>query len=270
MNRIAIMGAGWLGRPLGQALVKQGHLVNASTTSPEKMIELKADGMAPYLIKAEASGITGTDVDDFFDAEVLILNIPPGGRRNPNVEQDHPRQIQQILAKATKSGVQKLVFISSTSVYGNTNERVTEETPTQPSTASGRALVAAEQLVQQQSGANTIVRMSGLVGGERQAGRFFAGKKEVPNGSAPINFIHRKDAVQVILAILEQKAWGEIFNACADEHPEKAVFYAAQAKKQGYEPPTFLPGKSNYKTISNQKLKQQLGYKFAYPNPMEF
>ena len=113
--------------------------------------------------------------------------------------------------------------------------------------------------------------MGGLVGGDRKAGRFLAGKKDVKNGNAPINMIHRDDCIGVINEIVEQEIWEETFNVCADEHPTRKEFYLAQTAKQELEAPTFSDDEEvSFKIISNEKVKTLLGYNFLYPDPMEF
>ena len=69
INSIAILGAGWLGKPLGKRLVKLGYEVNGSTTSPEKLASIQDDGMIPYIIKV-SDHIQGDNWQDFFQADV--------------------------------------------------------------------------------------------------------------------------------------------------------------------------------------------------------
>ncbi len=270
MDRISILGAGWLGLPLGKALIDDGYEVLGSTTRRERIPELEKAGIRPYCFTV-GEAIQAGDIQGFFESDILILNIPPG-RRRPEVEREHPQQIGQVLEWAKSGKVSRLLFISSTGVYGNLNRVVTEADPPSPSRASGKALAAAEALLLAEDGLQvTLLRLAGLVGGERKAGRWFAGKKDVKNGDAPVNLVHRDDCIGVIRAILEKDAWGETFNLCADKHPTRRAFYTAQAKKEGLEPPTFAEGSpSRFKIVSNQKVKAALGYRLIYPDPMDF
>ena len=105
--------------------------------------------------------------------------------------------------------------------------------------------------------------MSGLVGGDRKAGRFFAGKRDVPEGNAPVNLVHLDDCIGVVEAQIQQAAWGKLYNVCADDHPRKADYYTAQAIAEGFDPPTFLPDETpRYKVVSNEKVRGELGYVF--------
>ena len=265
---ISILGCGWLGFPLAQHLLQKGYTIKGSTTSESKLPILQAEGIASYLIKAtpEVEGNL-----KFFKSDILILNIPPK-RRTPQVEIFHPQQITSIIKAAKKGGITKVIFASSTGVYPNTGGIVTEATPTNPVRNSRIALVKAEQLLLAETTfQTTIVRLAGLVGGDRKAGRFFAGKTNIPNGNARVNMVHRQDCIQIITTIIEQNHWGEIFNVCAAQHPTKADFYTAQAQKQGFATPSFLRNETtDFKIVSNEKVKQVLGYRFLWDDPMEF
>jgi len=98
-----------------------------------------------------------------------------------------------------------------------------------------------------------------------------AGKKDIPNGNAFVNMVHRADCIGVITTIIQQERWGKLYNVCADEHPTRAAFYTSQAARQGFEVPQFKQeGEAAYKVISNAKLKRDLDYQFLHPDPMLF
>ncbi|MGD9900374.1 MAG: NAD-dependent epimerase/dehydratase family protein, partial [Calditrichaceae bacterium] len=213
--------------------------------------------------------ITGKNISRFFDSDILIINIPPG--RHDNVAENHIRQINSVIMSLLKSSIKRIVFVSSTSVYGNNNKEVRESDETNPETESGKALKAAEQLLLDQSVYNPVIlRLAGLAGGDRNPGRFFAGKKQIRNGSAPVNFIHRDDCIRLIFEIVRQNVRG-IFNACADLHPSRSDFYRKTAKDLGLEPPEFVNDESgSFKIINSDKIKKHIDYRFKYPDPMKF
>ena len=185
---------------------------------------------------------------------------------------DSPLQIAAILEHAHKYGIRKILFISSTSVYGNVNRIVTEADDLKPETSSAQALAKVEELLMGQTAIEvTILRMGGLVGLKRPAGRFLAGKTDIRNGLAPVNMVHQEDCISVITSIIEQEKWGTIYNVCSDEHPSKKDFYTHQALKQGFELPTFLEEDTfDYKEVSNYKVKKELNYRFKFPDPMGY
>jgi len=269
--RISVLGCGWLGLPLAKRLIELGHIVKGSTTTAQKIAILHKNKIDPFLIEVQKK-IKGNNLQHFFNSGILIINIPPGRKRR-DVARAHPRQVAAIIEKALLHGTKRVLFVSSTSVYGNVNRVVTESDDPRPETASGEALVAAEEmLMRQEDLETTIVRFGGLVGEDRKAGRFLAGKTDVKNGDAPVNMIHRDDCIEVIAQIIAKDSWGDIFNVCADEHPTRKAFYTAQAKKQGFEVPIFSESEAlvSYKEVSNYKVKQVLNYEFLNPDPMMF
>lgn len=272
IQTISLLGAGWLGTPLGRALHEDGYTVKGSTTRVERFPELKQNGIMPFQLYIEGEQMRAeSPVDDFFQCDLLILNLPPG-RRQPDVETEYPKRIKSVSMLAQQYEIPYCLFASSTSVYPNTNNVVVENDAETPSTASGKALLTAERylglITQPQT---TILRLGGLVGGNRQPGRFLAGKKELKNGQAPVNLVHQDDCIRICQEIIRQHKWGETYNVVADDHPLRQSFYPEQARKLGLVPPTFKNDpQPSFKVVSNHKVKEDLGYDFIWPDPMAF
>ncbi|MEO0339140.1 MAG: SDR family oxidoreductase, partial [Bacteroidota bacterium] len=265
IQTISIVGAGWLGLPLGVQLVKEGYVVKGSTTRVERLVDLEKSGLQSYHLKVtDKVQYLGGNPQDFFNCDLLVVNIPPR-RRQENIEEVYPIQIRTIL-EAAAAPVSYLIFVGSSSVYGNQNTEVTETSVLKPETASARALVEAEKMVQQSTIPATILRMGGLAGANRKLGRFLAGKKDLKNAEAPVNLVHLDDCIAVIKAVIEQGKWEEIYNVSTDKHPTRRKLYTQQAEQLGLEAPTFLEnGKVEYKLVSNEKVKRELGYQFLWP-----
>lgn len=269
MNKISIIGCGWLGLPLGEFLVQQGYSLLGSTTTIPKIELIRKAGIEPYLITAGPT-LEGEGLNDFFSSDILIINIPPR-RRRPNVKALHFTEVKNVIDAAVKGRIQKIIFCSSTGVYPNTNDVVDESHPLIAQTESTGAIIEIEGYLKKVAIESTILRFSGLVGGDRKAGRFLAGKKNLKNGNAPINLVHRTDCIQVIHEVIRQNSWNEVFNVCADQHPLRKDFYKEQTRKQGLEPPSFSDEEElSYKMVSNARVKKVLGYSFLHPDPNKF
>lgn len=271
--KISILGCGWLGQPLAISLLKRGeHRIKGSTTTPTKISGLEEAGIEPYLIKLNPE-LDCNDCDSFWDADVLILNIPPGRGRD-NITDYHTAQIQSVIDQLEPSPIEHLVFISSTSVYPELSGVVEEEDAVEGEAGrdSGNALLEAEKmLTQEKSFETTVLRFGGLYGYDRHPAKYLSGKENLDKARAPINLIHQDDCIQIIQKIIEDKITGEIFNAVSDGHPPRELYYTEAAKAMGLEPPTFRKdNKSDYKVVSNRKLKEKLHYQFKYPNPIHF
>jgi len=266
IGRIAILGCGWLGLPLAAKLASAGYAVNGSTRSEEKLRSIQLLGIEPFKISVDEH-IEGEELAAFFDVDLLIINFPPG-RRHPDVETRHPKQVRSIVEAAQAQKVPRIIFTSSTGVYGNEAQYAIESTPLAPVRASGKALVRAEQYLQSIENVEvTILRLAGLFGGSRNPARFMAGKENLTNGAAPVNLVHLDDVLACIEQVIEQEAFGQVFNVCADAHPSRKAFYTKQAQLQGLKPATFIDeADSQNKIVVNDKIKQALGVDFEKSN----
>lgn len=259
---VSILGCGWYGMELAKALIVQGHQVKGSVTSPEKLKSLSAQGIQPFLISFEKDSENYDPY--FFNTEVLFICIPP--KKSAGLQSDYPHKIQQILKAAKLHKVPNLVFISSTAVYGDTNTELNELNDPVPETASGKAILEAETLLQKQKDVTiTIVRFAGLVGPDRDPGRFFSGKTDLPNGQAPLNLIHLKDCIGFSLNVMARQVYGHTFNACCPDHPAKQDFYTAASKSANLTPPVFKDELLKWKIISSMHLPL-LNYTYQVTN----
>jgi len=270
MKKISILGCGWLGLPLAKSLIaKRRYFVNGSTTSENKLSILKDAGINPFLVALESESISETINDFLAESEILIIDIPPKLRGNiPETSASSRKvfveKIENLIPFIEKSTIKKVLFVSSTSVYGDENGIITEETIPNPETESGKQLLLAEALLQKnQNFETTILRFGGLIGEDRHPVKFLAGKENLENPDAPVNLIHQNDCIEIIEAIIQQSKWNEVFNAAAPFHPTRQEYYTQKAKEQNLILPKFSSEKSNItKVISSEKVENILKYQF--------
>ena len=269
MNKISILGCGWLGLPLAKRLIQKGNSINGSTTSENKLSILKDVGIKPFLVALESESISEAIIDFLAESEILIIDIPPKLRGN-NAETSHStrkvfvEKIENLIPFIAKSTIKKVLFVSSTSVYGDQNDLITEETNPNPETESGKQLLLAEAILQEnQNFETTILRFGGLIGEDRHPVKFLAGKENLENPDAPVNLIHQNDCINIIEQIILQSKWNEVFNAVAPFHPTREDYYTQKAKEQNLILPKFSTEKSNIKKIiSSEKIENILNYQF--------
>jgi nucleoside-diphosphate-sugar epimerase len=265
MKQISILGCGWLGMPLAKSLLEKGFSVKGSTTSFEKISALESNGIQPFQIELSQTEIKG-EIDSFLEnSEILIIDIPPKLRSISS--ENFVKKIENLIPFIEKAKIEKVIFISSTSVYSDapsTALRVTESTKPNPETESGKQLLATEILLQ--SNANfktTVVRFGGLIGDNRHPLHFLAGRKNIENPEAPINLIHQEDCIGIIEAIVKQECWNETFNAVAPFHPTRKEYYTQKAKELGLLLPEFVNSKIAFgKIILSDKVEKVLDYHF--------
>jgi nucleoside-diphosphate-sugar epimerase len=260
---VSILGCGWYGEALGLSLVQKGINVKGSVTSAEKLGTLFSLGILPYpaLFNADSESFD----PGFFKCEVMVISIPPKFRQG---ETDaYIPKIQRIIQTILQYQIKKVIYISSTAVYGDSNSEVNELTDPQPDNPQGAILLEAEKLFQAETTfKTTIIRFGGLIGDDRDPGRFFAGKTAIPNGRAPVNLIHLQDCVGITGAVLQNNAFGYLFNACSPQHPHKADFYREASLRAGFPAPQFIDELTNWKIVSSVNLTAVLHYKFKLQN----
>ena len=247
MKSISILGCGWLGKPLAVSLVEEGFSVKGSTTSEKKLPVLEALKIEPYLVDISDF----EEFDTFLQADVLVIAIT-----SKDID-GFERLIQQI----ETSSIQKVIFISSTSVYPMTNSVVTEENET-----IRTPLSQIEELFRKSTlFETTILRFAGLFGPSRHPGNWFRGKRTIPRPEGFVNMIHQEDCIEIIHEIIGQDCWNITLNACSNHHPTRKDFYNNAKKSMGYDAPVFEQStKSSYKIISSKKLQEVLNYEFIH------
>jgi UDP-glucose 4-epimerase len=80
------------------------------------------------------------------DSSILIIDIPPK-LRGTNKE-NFVSKIEALIPFIEKSTIENVIFISSTSVYGDSNDQITEETPLNPDSEGGKQLAIVEDVCQ--------------------------------------------------------------------------------------------------------------------------
>ncbi len=279
MTQISILGCGWLGLPLAKALIEKGFWVKGSTTSTDKLSILENAGIQPFLIALSEDKTEGNLNGFLENSEILIIDIPPklrssGTDPSTALRKTFVEKIKNIIPQIEKSAVEKVLFVSSTSVYGDTSNAlsVTEDSTLNPETESARQLVIVEELLQSNGNfKTTILRFGGLIGEDRHPIPFLAGKRNLEKPKAPINLIHQVDCIGIILEIIchtePVEVWGETFNAVAPFHPSREEYYTQKAIDLGLELPQFnLESPTFGKTILTTKIETVLGYSFLKPN----
>ena len=251
MKNISILGIGWLGKPLALSLLEKGYQVKGSTTTPAKVAELTSLGIDTHLVDITSSENHAA----FLDSEILLIMIT-----SKDIE-----AFQHLMQQIEKSSIQKVLFVSSTSVYPMSNSVVNEDHETLDT-----PLFQIEELFRSNSNFKaTILRFAGLFGGDRHPSNWFRGGRTIPRPEGFVNFIHQDDCIGIIQQIIEQEAWNTTFNGCCNDHPTRREFYTYVKKSRGMELPTFdEESENNYKIIGSQKVQEELGYTFLHDDMM--
>ena len=253
-NNISILGCGWLGLSLALKLRSKGYSIKGSTTSKIKIAKLESNGLQPFIIDLSNRE---SEFKNFLNSEVLIIAIP-----SKNIA-----GFKNLIFHIENSKIKNILFISSTSVYPNSNSIITEE-----NLIHKTPLYEIEMLFKTNTNfKSTILRFGGLIGYDRKPGNFFKNGKIINYPDAFVNLIHRDDCIQIIKEIIAKNIWSKTLNACTDTHPKKRDFYTKEFRKEGRNNPIFNELASNeYKIINSDQLKKILNYNFIYSDLMKY
>lgn len=258
---ISILGCGWYGKALAKALANDGYVVKTATRKAEKLAELTQLGTTAFLIDLADQNVLKTS--DFFNTDVLFISMPPSRTAEQTSYLTQIKWIAEVIAFKVK----QVILISSTGVYADDNWIVDESIPANAASGNGKIMIDAEQYLQQQTGfTTTIIRFAGLIGPDRNLAKHFTGKTGIANGLAPINFIHLTDCIGLSKAIITQKAFGNLYHGVSPEHPTRQDFYTKACVAQGWEKPSFIAEKTNWKQIESKNVPEVLAYRYVFDN----
>lgn len=270
--KVSILGCGWLGFPLAKKLIETDYEVKGSTTSESKLEILQSNGITPYLLELSEDKITGNITEFLNDSNIILIDIPPGIRKDAEALQGMTfvNKIKTLLPYIESSNIEKVIFISSTSVYGDSIliPTIREESALHPDTESGKQLVEVENIFRNNRNFESIIiRFGGLIGEDRNPTKFLAGKTNIANPEAPINFIHQEDCISIIYEMMNQvqndNIWNETYNAVAPNHPTREEYYTQKAIELNLPKPEFNKNEPSVgKIVSSEKLIKSLNYTF--------
>lgn len=187
-------------------------------------------------------------------------------------------------SEALKGRCGTFVYISSSSVYGQTDGSwVDESSSTIPSQPGGRYCLLAEELLQERRPAvrHRILRLSGIYGPNRLLSRVAALQAGEPLSGSPdawLNLIHVEDGVEAIEAVVESETPTEFetFLVTDDRPLSRGAYYTRLAELVGAPLPRFDEEQTARrgsgglnKRCSNQKLKSTTGWQPRYPSAFE-
>lgn len=274
--RKLVVGCGYLGQRVAQRWLAQGSVVYATTHRPARAAQLAAEGFQP--IVADVTRPETLDrlppVDTVLYAVGYQQDTPAPSRRA--LYRDGLAAVLDRLAP----NVQRVLFISSTGVYGDAGGAwVDEQTPTHPSREAGEAFLAGERVLLDGPWATrgAVLRLAGLYGPGRvpMRHRILAGEPiPLQDAECFLNLIHVDDAATAVVAAEQAPAGGQVY-LVSDGHPvRRREYFQVVAETLGqtacFVPAGMAPARlhrsGDSKRVSNRRLLAELGVQLAYPD----
>lgn len=254
---ITLIGCGWLGVPLGKALVGLGHDVHGSVRTESGFENLVAAGIQPFVLDLEQSCRVPKKIAA--KTNVLIITLPPIDPKHPERFEGMLRELIGQFSKETR-----ILFTSSTGIYPKEAGDYAEDfafNAQQDSTILNRV----EGVIRTSKRAHVIFRLGGLMGPNRHPIRFLQGRNGVKNPHGPIHFVHQGDVIRAVLMCVENAEISGTFNVVFPDQPTRKTYYERAAKHYKFEAPIFEESDAIERKISAQKIQETTGFSFDFP-----
>ena len=276
-----IVGCGDVGRRLALTAKTRGEAAKCLVRSAESLRRLQAQGLEGSVLDLdEPSPVRQTSIAD---VEIFYFAPPPSaGRTDP--------RMTRFLAALPQAAHPRVVYISTTGVYGDCGgERVDETRPANPQVDRARRRYDAEQQLADWHAAGcgelVVLRVAGIYGPDKlPIKRLQQQLPMVSEDEAPwTNRIHIDDLVAVCSAAMARGRDGEVYNVSdgnpsnmrdyfdrvADTFdlpraPQIAIADAAETLSAG-----LLSYLTESRRLDNRKMLDELGITLRYPTLTE-
>lgn len=280
--RKLVIGCGYLGERVAQAWRRDGHEVWVLTRSAERGRLFAGCGFKSVI----GDVLDPNSLHELPPSETVLYAVGFDRTSTASKREVYVAGLRNVLT-ALREKCRRLIYISSTSVYGqNAGELVDESSPIVPCEENGCITRDAEVVVWQHferaspasmtsSRDAIILRLAGIYGPGRLLARIQQlqnGERFSGNAEAWLNLIHVEDAVKAVLAAEERGRSGETYLVCDDRPLQRREYYTALAERLGAPSPVFAelaPDSAERLRINkrclNRRLRQELGVELEYP-----
>jgi len=266
MKRLVI-GCGYLGERAARVWAGRGDEVWALTRSADNAARFEKQGLRPLIGDVLApDSLTFPAVDTVLHTVGYDRSASASKR---TVYVDGLRHVLQSLPE--RCG--RLIYVSSTSVYGQCGgEWVDEDSPCEPTSEGGRICLDAELVARAESPCRemTILRISGIYGPGRLAARVESLRQQQPIAAHPegwLNLTHVDDACTAVVQCAESTDAIDTLLVSDDRPQRRREYYAQLTAAIGAPPPQFNPADTHGigKRCCNARLQQRLEGNLQYP-----
>ena len=276
-----VLGCGYLGKRVAARWHDAGWHVQVVTRSQAHAEQFAAAGWHPVI-----ADVTRPETLEHLPlADVVLYAVGFDRTSEPTIHEVYTggvRHLLSVLSERTK----RLIYISTTGVYGDAGgDWIDESTTPEPSRAGGIASLAAEQLIAESSFADraAMLRLAGIYGPDRlpYLKLLEAGEPIEAAEAGYLNLIHVDDAAMVVelLGDPTHTLAGPQVYCVSDGHPVvRGDYYREAAQLLGAPEPRFAtPAEGSPRAaraganrrVSNRKLTDALGLRLKFPSYRE-
>ena len=269
--RVLIAGCGDLGLHVADLLLTEpSHSVLGIRRTPQtiqgtrKIEWIRADLTNPTSLNALPDGITH-----------IVFAAAPSERTELAYRATYLEGLQHIVQATQSPTLERVIFVSSTAVYGDHGEDwVDENTPTEPSSFNGRILCEAENWLTEYGQLNHLtticLRLSGIYGPNRNhlLERLRQGLAPAPKDTRHwVNRIHIDDAAAALVHMLTLQEPHKIYLVTDSTPLPMRTLYEHLAKLVGGPVP---PEGSSARGVGSKRLSNaqllKSGFELKWPD----
>lgn len=273
-----VFGCGYLGERVARRWRDAGEQVIVVTRSTERAAQFGRTGYTPIV----ADVMRPASLVNLPATDTVLYAVGYDRTAGVSLYDLYVHGVQATL-DALPSQIGKLIYVSSTGVYGQSRgESVDEESPCEPTREGGRACLAAEHAIAAHAlGSRAItLRMAGLYGPGRipNAQEIRCARPIAAPETGFLNLIHVDDAATVVLAAAERARPPRTF-VVSDGHPvERRAYYEELARLLAAQPPRFAAGAPDSpaaarattdKRVNSARMAAELDPAVQYPSYRE-
>jgi nucleoside-diphosphate-sugar epimerase len=273
-----IFGCGYLGTRVAALWRAAGEEVFAVTRSSQRAVAFAASGLVPVVADLAASA----ELPIPQGVRTVLFAVGYDRQGGKSIHEVYVGGLKRVIARLPES-VEKVIYISSTGVYGQvTGNDVDEASPCRPTREGGKACLAAEALLRASVFADRsiILRLAGIYGPGRtpRSQDLLAGKPIDAPATGWLNLIHVEDAARIVLLADERAQPPKLYVVSDGQPVERGDYYRELARLLGAPPPLFVEPApdspaaqraASDKRITPRRLMAELQPKLAYPSYRE-
>jgi len=225
-----IFGCGYLGRVVARLWHENGHRVTALTR--RNAAALSALGVEPLI----GDVCDPTSLTNLPAARSVLYAVGIDRSAGHSMRKVYVEGLANVLDALPLC--ERFVYVSSTSVYGQSDgEFVSEASATEPTEESGKVVLEAEQLLREKRSDAIILRSAGIYGPDRLLRKALILKGEPLVGDAEkwLNLIHVADGASAVLHAEAHASLGATYNVSDGSPVSRRDFYTRLAELLGTE-----------------------------------
>lgn len=272
-----VLGCGYVGTAVARAALARGAKVTALTRN-----EVKADSLRTLGCEV----VVGSLSDDAWHQKIPgavdgVLNcVSSGGGGLDGYRDSYVAGMRSVMTWASRRNIATMIYTGSSSVYPqDEGETVDENSSTTGAGERAALLLEAEAILLgnlPEGARGFVLRLTGIYGPERSRllDKVRAGEPLEGEPERWLNLVHRDDICSAVFAAFEAPSpcAGGVFNVTDNGTATKGEMARWLADKVNAPAPRFgaegrrlRAGAGVGRIVSNDKIKEQLGWRPAYP-----